>query len=66
MLTAQSLTIPLPSGLVPGPLNIKIYPFRFRRLGLLGEANMEILPVLDYVAKTDIIEYLNKVYLFQF
>ena len=26
----------------------------------MGEAHVEILPILDYVAKTDIVEYLNK------
>ena len=29
MLTAQSLTIPLPKDLKPGPVHIKIYPYRF-------------------------------------
>ena len=33
---------------------------RFLQGPLLGEAHVEILPILDYVAKTDIVEYLNK------
>ena len=42
------------------PRNSESNQKRFRQGPLLGEAHVEILPILEYVAKTDIVEYLNK------
>ena len=44
MLTAQSLTIPLPKDLKPGPVHIKIYPFRF---GSINKANISVVQVFE-------------------
>ena len=43
MLSAQSLTLPLPKELMPCPVHIKIYGYRYRRLGLLGSIYTPIL-----------------------
>ena len=40
MLTAQSLTIPLPTDLKPGPVHIKIYPYRFGSITFKGFAQV--------------------------
>lgn len=60
MLTPQSLTIPLPDQLQPGPVTIKIYPWRFQKGALIGESHIEILPVMDYICKVNIVDFMHK------
>ena len=51
MLTAQSLTIPLPKDLKPGPVHIKIYPYRF---GSITFKSSTVKPTSDPRTKTDL------------
>ena len=60
MLTAQSLTVPLPNELQPGKVTVKVYPWRFQKGALLGESTIEILPIMSYICQVDIVEFMQK------
>lgn len=60
MLTKQSLTLPVPSELHAGNVEIRVYSWRYGNRGpLLGTSKLEILPIVDYAAKIPICDYLK-------